>query len=307
MKIEGQAHRLRVYVNESDRHEGRPLHESITRAAKEKGLAGATALRGIEGYGVSGRVHSVKVLHLSEDVPIIIELIDSGEKIAAFLPVLDQMVPEGLWTIEKVHVVAHRRDNPGAAEISMDDEIGLETEPAATVQSLAAAFAPAQSAAPATPPAAKDEFADFTDRAHQAIVAAKESAAKSRRVFVDSVDILLAMLCEVRGIASRALRHLGIDCKVVERTLRETVSRDENATDFLQQLEARSVAAAHWLEDDYAGTEHLLLALCQIRPTAATDVLTRLGAQPRDICQDVLNTVSHDGDWQRWLADHPEL
>src|SRR5690348_6750741 len=125
MKIEGQAHRLRIYVNESDRHEGRPLYEVIIRIAKERGLAGATALRGMEGYGVSGRVHSVKVLHLSEDVPIVVEFIDSGEKIAAFLPVLDQLVPEGLATIEKIHVLAYRRDNPVAAEISMDDEIGL--------------------------------------------------------------------------------------------------------------------------------------------------------------------------------------
>jgi hypothetical protein len=85
------------------------------------------------------------------------------------------------------------------------------------------------------------------------------------------------------------------------------VDRDENAAKFLRTLEAKAMNAARWLEDDYTGSEHLLLALCQIRPTAATDILTRLGAQPRDICAEVLNIIGHEGDWQRWLADHPEL
>ena len=110
MKTEGQAHLLRIFVNESDRWEGRPLYEMIIRAAKEKGLAGATALRGIEGYGATGRVHSVKVLHLSEDVPIVVEILDSAERIAVFLPVLDKMVAEGAVTIEKVHLLLYRRD-----------------------------------------------------------------------------------------------------------------------------------------------------------------------------------------------------
>jgi ATP-dependent Clp protease ATP-binding subunit ClpA len=115
------------------------------------------------------------------------------------------------------------------------------------------------------------------------------------------------MLCETRGIAASALKALGIDCKVVERALRETVSRDEASTGYLKSLLVRSTAAAKWLDDDSTGTEHLLLAMCQIRPSAATDILTRLGAQPRDVCQEVLNVIGHDGDWQRWLADHPEL
>ena len=292
MKTEGYAHRLRIFVNESDRWEGRLLYEMIIRAAKDKGLAGATALRGIEGFGVSRRVHSVKVLHLSEDVPIIIEILDASERIAAFLPVLDKMVGEGAVTIEKVHMVAYRRDTESAAEIQLEDEIGVETD---------------EPPIPAAKLTAKGEFADFTDQATRAIVAARESAAESRRVYPDSVDVLLAMLCEAKGIATRALRHLGIDCKVVERTLRETVSRDENAGDFLKRLEARSVVAAQWLQDDYAGTEHLLLALCQIRPTAATDIMSRLGAQPRDLSQEVFNIIGREGDWQRWLADHPEL
>src|SRR5947207_1653776 len=102
MKSEGPAHLLRIYVNESDRWEGRALYEMIVRAAKEHGMTGATALRAIEGFGAGGRVHSVKVLHLSEDVPIVVEIIDQPERIAAFLPTLDQMVAEGVLTVEKV-------------------------------------------------------------------------------------------------------------------------------------------------------------------------------------------------------------
>jgi uncharacterized protein len=293
MKTESQAHLLRVFVNESDRWEGRPLYEMIIRAAKEKGLAGATALRGIEGYGISGRVHSVKVLHLSEDVPIVIEIIDEAERIAVFLPVLDKMVAEGAVTIEKVHMLLYRRDSEDAGQVQFEDEIPLDTSEDAPATVTIAAARPAN--------------AEFTDRAHQTLVAARESATEAKRAYVDSVDVLLTMLCEPRGIAIKALKHLGIDGKAVERTLRETVSRDEAAIGFLKALEARSMAAAKWLNDDFAGTEHLLLALCQIRPSAATDILMRLGAQPRDICQDVLNVTGHEGEWQRWLADHPEL
>ena len=286
MRTEGQANLLRIFVNESDRWEGRPLYEMIVRAAKEKGLAGATVLRGIEGYGISGRVHSVKVLHLSEDVPIVVEIIDTAERIAVFLPVLDKMVAEGAVTIEKVHMVVYRRDTEQAAQIEFEDEIPLDTgEP-----ELAAVAAPATK--------------EFTDRAHQILVAARESAAESRRVYVDSVDVLLAMLYEPRGIARNALRKLNIDCDAVERSLRETVSRDETSAAFLKALESKSVAAAKWLDDDYTGPEHLLLALCQIRPNVATDILMRLGVQPRDICQEVLNVIGHDGSWQGWMADH---
>jgi uncharacterized protein len=284
MRTEGQANLLRIFVNESDRWEGRPLYEMIVRAAKEKGLAGATVLRGIEGYGISGRVHSVKVLHLSEDVPIVVEIIDTAERISVLLPVLDKMVAEGAVTIEKVHMVVYRRDIEQAAQIEFEDEIPLDTEE------------PEQAAAPGTK--------EFTDRAHQILVAARESAAESRRVYVDSVDVLLAMLYEPRGIVRNALRKLNIDCDAVERSLRETVSRDETSAAFLKALESKSVAAAKWLDDDYTGPEHLLLALCQIRPSVATDILMRMGAQPRDVCQEVLNIIGHDGSWQGWMADH---
>jgi PII-like signaling protein len=290
MKTEGQGHLLRIYVNESDRWEGRLLYEMIVRAAKEKGLAGATVFRGIEGYGASGRVHSVKVLHLSEDVPIVIEIIDTAERVAVFLPVLDKMVAEGAVTIEKIHAITYRRDANAQADIQMEDEIPLDTENSPPVSAVS-----------------PESSAEYTDRAHQIVIAARESAAESRRVYVDSVDVLLAMLCETRGFAATALKHLGVDCKQVERTLRETVSRDELSATYLKSLTTKSAEAARWLEDEYIGAEHLLLALCQIRPSAGTDILMRLGAQPRDICQEVLNVTGHDGDWQRWLADHPEL
>src|SRR2546423_9545957 len=127
MKTEGQAHRLRIYVNESDRWEGRPLYETIVRAAREQGLAGATALRAIEGFGAGGRIHSVKVLHLSEDVPIVVEIIDTPERIAAFLPTLDKIVAEGIVTVEKVHVLTYRRNNNEATPAPVGDEIQLDT------------------------------------------------------------------------------------------------------------------------------------------------------------------------------------
>lgn len=110
MKIEGEGHLLRVFVGESDRWEGRPLYESIVRKAREEGLAGATVLRGMEGFGAHSRIHTTKILRLSEDLPIVIEIVDKPERIQAILPALDRMVTEGLITLEKVHIIAYRHD-----------------------------------------------------------------------------------------------------------------------------------------------------------------------------------------------------
>src|SRR5262249_60817406 len=121
MRTEGQAHLLRIFVNESDRWEGRAVYELIVRAAKEQGLAGATAIRAIEGFGAGGRVHSVKVLHLSEDVPIVVEIIDRPERVAAFLPAVDELVTEGVVTVEPVHAVTYRRDGSQTAAARNDD------------------------------------------------------------------------------------------------------------------------------------------------------------------------------------------
>src|SRR4051794_6854571 len=288
MRTEGQAHLLRIFVNESDRWEGKAVYEVIIRAAREQGLAGATALRAIEGFGAGGRVHSVRVLHLSEDVPIVVEIIDTPERIAAFVPTLDKIIAEGIVTLEKIHILTYRRNNTEPSLASVDYEIPLDRDCDLAIES-------------------SPVFVESNDRVREIIDAAQESAANSRRVYVDSVDVLLALLCESNGIASKALSHMGLDCPVVERTLRETVRRDETSAEFLNTLKAKSAAAAKWLDHGTVGSEHVLLALCEIRPSAATDPLTRLGAQPREICKEVLRILDHAEDWQRWLADHPDM
>ena len=115
MKIEGEGRLLRVFVGESDRWEGRPLYEAIVRKVREKGLAGATVLRGMQGFGSHSRIHTTKILRLSEDLPIIIEIVDKAERIEGILPELDRMVTEGLITQERVHVIAYRHNEAGAS------------------------------------------------------------------------------------------------------------------------------------------------------------------------------------------------
>lgn len=108
MKIEGEAQLVRVYVGENDTWHGKPLFEAIVLRAREEGLAGATVFRGMEGYGASSRVHTTRLLELSSDLPVVIELIDVHERIARFLPILDEMVGDGLVTKQPVHVVTYR-------------------------------------------------------------------------------------------------------------------------------------------------------------------------------------------------------
>lgn len=99
---------LRVFVGESDKHEGKPLYEWLVLKAREAGLAGATVLRGIEGFGAHSRLHTAKILRLSEDLPIVVEIVDSREKIEAFMPTVDHAISEGLATLEKVKVHFYR-------------------------------------------------------------------------------------------------------------------------------------------------------------------------------------------------------
>ncbi|MGQ9692542.1 MAG: DUF190 domain-containing protein, partial [Thermaceae bacterium] len=99
MKLSGEAKLLRVFVGESDRWRGRPLYEAIVLEAKAKGLAGATVFKGFMGFGAHSRIHTAKILQLSEDLPVMVEIVDTPEKIEAFLPVLDGMVQEGLVTV----------------------------------------------------------------------------------------------------------------------------------------------------------------------------------------------------------------
>jgi PII-like signaling protein len=99
---------LRIFVGESDKHEGVSLYEWIVRKAREDGLAGATVLRGLEGFGAHSRLHTAKILRLSADLPIVIEIVDTEEKIEAFLPSIDDVIGEGLATLEKVEVRFYR-------------------------------------------------------------------------------------------------------------------------------------------------------------------------------------------------------
>jgi PII-like signaling protein len=108
VKLEGDGQLLRIFIGESDRWRGRPLYEAIVARAREQGLAGATVLRGLEGFGASSRLHTTRILRLSEDLPVVIEIVDEEAKIASFLSGLDEMVSEGMVTLEKVRVIAYR-------------------------------------------------------------------------------------------------------------------------------------------------------------------------------------------------------
>ncbi len=108
MVLPKQGHLLRIFIGETDRHEGMPLFEWIVRKARQHGLAGATVLRGLEGFGANSLVHTAKILRLSTDLPIVIEIVDRQEKIEAFLPVIDDAIQEGLATLEKVEIRFYR-------------------------------------------------------------------------------------------------------------------------------------------------------------------------------------------------------
>ena len=115
MTIPKDGYLLRIFVGESDRHEGKPLYEWLVLKAREAGLAGATVLRGIEGFGAHSRLHTAKILRLSEDLPIVVEIVDALEKIEAFMPVVDRVIGEGLATLGGGQVRFYRggRERPG--------------------------------------------------------------------------------------------------------------------------------------------------------------------------------------------------
>jgi uncharacterized protein len=114
MKLATEAELLRVFIGESDKHHGRPLYEAIVQEARHRGLAGATVLRGTMGFGANSRIHTAKILRLSEDLPMVVEIVDEPDKIAAFLPDLDGMIGEGLVTLERVRVLLYRHGNAEA-------------------------------------------------------------------------------------------------------------------------------------------------------------------------------------------------
>jgi len=105
MNMPEQAVQIRIYLGETDRYDGRPLYEQIVLKARELHLAGATVLRGPLGYGRSSRLHTAKILRLSEDLPLVIEIVDSEEKIEGFLRELDGMMGSGLVIMERVRVI----------------------------------------------------------------------------------------------------------------------------------------------------------------------------------------------------------
>jgi len=99
---------LRIFVGESDRWDGKPLYEAIVLEARKRGLAGATVIKGFMGFGAHSRIHTAKLLELSQDLPIIVEIVDAAEKIEAFMPDLEKMVGDGLITIERAEVLLYR-------------------------------------------------------------------------------------------------------------------------------------------------------------------------------------------------------
>jgi hypothetical protein len=113
MTLPEEGYLLRIFIGESDRHGGMPLYEWIVRTAKEKGLAGATVLRGLEGFGARSRIHTARILDLSTDLPIVVELVDTLDKIEAFLPVIDTAIVDGLATVEKVQIRFYRSGSAG--------------------------------------------------------------------------------------------------------------------------------------------------------------------------------------------------
>jgi uncharacterized protein len=110
MRLPEEAELLRIFMGEGDHCHGKPLYEAIVLEARRRGMAGATVLRGIMGFGANSRMHTAKILRLSEDLPIIVEIVDKPERIADFLPELDKMIDEGLITLERARVIAYRHN-----------------------------------------------------------------------------------------------------------------------------------------------------------------------------------------------------
>ena len=108
MRIEGKGLLVRIYIGESDKWQGKPLYQGIVAFLREKGIAGATVLRGIEGYGAKSHLHTSRILQLSQDLPVLIEIVDEEDRLRAVLPELDAMVADGLITLERVEVLAYR-------------------------------------------------------------------------------------------------------------------------------------------------------------------------------------------------------
>ena len=112
MKLPEKGLLLRIFIGESDRCEGHPLYEAIVNEARRLNMAGVTVLKGVMGFGASSRIHTTKVLRFSEDLPMVIEIVDTQDRIDLLMPYLDVHVREGLITLEEVRVIKHRHSNP---------------------------------------------------------------------------------------------------------------------------------------------------------------------------------------------------
>jgi PII-like signaling protein len=107
MKLEGRGERLTIFIGESDQYGHKPLYVEIVERAHQAGLAGATVVRGFEGFGASSRIHTARILRLSEDLPVVVIIVDRAERIDAFLPTLDELITEGLVVRDDVEIVKH--------------------------------------------------------------------------------------------------------------------------------------------------------------------------------------------------------
>lgn len=110
MQLPSESQLLRIFIGEADKFGGKPLYEAIVQLARQKGLAGATVIRGVMGFGAHSRMHTAKILRLSEDLPMVIEIVDKPERIQEILPEIDKMIQEGMVTLEKVTVFAYRHN-----------------------------------------------------------------------------------------------------------------------------------------------------------------------------------------------------
>ena len=111
-KITSRAKRLRIYIGEMDRYKGKNLYQALVQKAKELDLAGATVFRGLMGYGANSRIHTAQILDLSSDLPILVEIIDSAEYIEKLLPFIDEMVQEGMVTVDDIEVTKYGKEPP---------------------------------------------------------------------------------------------------------------------------------------------------------------------------------------------------
>ncbi len=127
-RFKGERTLMRIFIGESDRHQGRPLYQALIERLREKGLAGATVLRGVAGFGASSTMHTDKVLRLSLDLPIIIEVVETEEAIQRILPDLDDMIGGGLITLERARVIMYRPGTVRASERELQRIEGLEPD-----------------------------------------------------------------------------------------------------------------------------------------------------------------------------------